>query len=323
MSLLRKGCLFLLIVMVALLIVSTIGLFVADGRYEFLRDAPRTQHEDILNLDPSIRLLIDPEKLVTVARGIVEEQLQREVPDWLLSRIVPYQISTIMNANHDDGTIRVRLFINERRLGPLIAKQFNATSILEGFPEFEWDPEGLVPYQRGALTLKGTVPMDMQAQEDAWYTWTQGTSLQPLPPDGTHLFEVLGDNREGAAYVVAASLMKAYDYNLDEREQDVSFTSFQFVRSMHLTGDVVGTNALKMRLSMDVINEFKDRIAVVNLVAFLTRLLTTLGDNFEEYHDIEFSGDRHWEDNVVIFEYTLNDLSQTLGLLARGELFVR
>lgn len=322
MKLLRKGCLVLLGIGAIVLLAGVVALWRYDNKYEFLRAAPRIEHGDILNLHPSIRVIVDPAKVSDIVKNMIEEQVEREIPDWLLTRILPYEISAIFNSDLDKGIVKIRLMINERRFGPLIAAQFNAIDIPGRFPELQWDAKGMIPYRRGALTLNASLPMEEVARVDAWYTWNQTGLRRPLALDGTHLFEVMGDNREGGAYLVAAALMEAYDYELDETEQDVSFTSFQFVTKMHLTGDMVGSDALKLRLTMEVIEEFKDRVAVVNLKAFLDRGLESLTEDFAKYHDIEFTGESRKDNNVMVFEYTLEDLSKTIGLYIRGELFV-
>lgn len=303
-------------------LVGVIALWRFDGKYEFLRAAPRIEHTDILNLHPSIRVIVDPEKVSNIVKTMVEERVGREIPDWLLTRILPYELSTIFHSDLDKGIVKVRILINERRFGPAIAEQFNAFDIPGRFPELKWDAKGMFPYRRGALTMNASLPMEEVAREDAWYTWNQTSVRQPLPLDGTHLFEVLGDNREGGAYLVAASLMEAYDYELDESEQDVSFTSFQFVTRMHLTGDVVGSDALKIRLTMEVIDEFKDRVAVINLKVFLDRGLESMTENFAKYHGISFTGESRKDENIIVFDYRLEELSKTIGLYLRGELFV-
>lgn len=317
----KKGCLFFVIAGALVLAVALVGTLWLDRQYAFLWAAPRVPHEQVFTMHPSIRATADPVKLRSLVLATVEDQFPSSPPAWLIDLVLPYAVFVAFAADHQGMKTPVQLFVNDRRLGPVIAEQFNLAGVTERFPRIQWSHEGMVRARAGVLTLEGAVPMDAKAQADALLEWNPGLKRSPLEFLGGHLFEAVADNRDGGAFVVMASLMKAYDFDLDREVEDVSLTTFLFVISARLTIDLRADDAFVMHLEIEVVPEAKDRIAVINLKAALDRGLESLTERLREDHDIVMTGASGWDANVMKFDYVLPRASKVFVPALKGELF--
>ena len=319
----KRGCLMGVAgVLAGAVVAGLAGAWYVDRQYHAVLAGPVVDHLTLTDLKPSLRAVIDPGPMSDVLREQINAVLPREAPGWLVDALLPHGASLIMGLAEDGEEVGVHFLLNARRLDSLIAENFNLAEVPGRFPEIQWSSEGMKAESRGALTLTGSFAVDASAQEEAFYRWRRTLVETPVALEGGHLLEAVADNREGGAYVVVASLMKLYDYDLEAEAEDVSLASFQFVTQARLTVDRVGDDALHMRLAMPVIEEFKDRVAVLNLRAFLDDVLQQGTEDFERYHGMRFVGESRWEGSTMVFEYELGEMRKLIELIAEGRLFV-
>lgn len=317
---LKIGCLVVVSVGLLLALAGAGAIFYFDSQYAFLSPGPEISHESVTSLHPAIHGVLDPAPLAEIARQRASKEYGRDIPPWLVSFAMPRSVSFIAAADHDSGTIPLETLINEKRFGPVFVNFYREfTKDLKESP-LGWSSDSLVLERRGLLRLTGGVDMEPQSREAAWYEWTHSADRTALPLEGGHLLEVVADNREGDAYVAASSLMDALDFKLEERASDISFTSFQFVTSMRLTADLDGAGDLNLRLTMEVIPETKDRIAVINLKVALEKSFTSISETWKKDHDLTFEGASEWQDNVVVYNYVLKDFGRFLDLCLDGKI---
>ena len=302
-----------------LLLLFVTAMFI-EWRYGLFRTAPRIDRSTLVS-GPGIVVIFDPAKASTQIAELVRERAGFAVPLWAIERALPYEAAIMAGPDHDRSEIDLTCFINPRRLGPALVRELNAASIETRVPEIRWSSEGVSRASPGVVTLEGTVPMEPEAQEAAYYLWNQSFKPTPLEPAGGHLLEVIADNRDGGAYLAVASLLHAYDINLDEKETDISLSSLKFVLKGHLTADIVSADALVVRFTIDVRPDAIDRLGVINLKVGIDELFNEWGARLARDHGITLAGGSRWNDTVMEFTYRLNHPVDVIRLAFKGELF--
>lgn len=313
-----------------LLLLVLAGLLFVEFRYEALRAAPRIDHASLTADRASVRVAVDVSRASELLIGAVEEQIGREIPKWLIDKVLPYEASVILLVNKEDDRVDVHGLLNAQRLGPIICDQFNASDFFEITEAIAWEPEALHREQRGALTLAGTVPLSEDALEAAEEGWAESSRLVPLALEGGHLIEAVIDNRDGGAYLAIASLLAAYGVALDQSLQEISVSSFQFVRSIRVTADnerllkkneFGTTDGLIIRMAVEIIPEARNRLGVLNLKAALGKAFELQGEDFDRRHGLSFEGSNEWNATTIEYEYRLDDLPKAVTLALQGKLF--
>lgn len=317
----KKGCAVVLVLLLLVLIATGVSVWQLNRRYAVLFTAPVVDHLSLVSERPAFRLVVDPAPLAPHIQTFLQEHLQREVPFWAIDQILPYGLSAVLYNDFDGNEVVLDVLLNERRLGPFLAESINASGILETFDALGLPKEGARWEGPGKLRARGAAPMDQETHEKVWYTWGGGGIGTALEIEGDHLIEVVGDNRDGDAYLAAASLMKAYDFELDEETQKISFPSFQFVTNLRLTADRTDADEVALRLAMEVIPEMRDRVAVVNLKVGVDELVEQLAEHLAQEHGLSMVGGSRWEENAMVWEYTIDDFSKFIELLMNGQLF--
>ncbi|MEX2015700.1 MAG: hypothetical protein WD873_03615 [Candidatus Hydrogenedentales bacterium] len=317
----KKGCAVVVVLLLLTLIASAIGLWQMNRRYAVLFAAPVVDHLSLISERPAFRMAVDPGPLAPHLQNVLQDYLQQDVPFWAVDQVLPYGLSAVVFNDFDKDQVVLDVLLNERRLGPLLAETINASGILDAFETLGLPQKGALWEGPGRLRMHGAAPMDEETQEKVWYTWGDSGIGTPLEIEGDHLIEIVGDNRDGDAYLAAASLMKAHDFELNEEEQKISFPSFQFVTTLRLTADRTDADEVALRLAMEVIPEMRDRVAVVNLKVGIDELLAQLAENLSEEHQITMTGESRWEENTIVWQYTIDDFSTFIELLLDGRLF--
>lgn len=320
----------MLIVAATVLVLVLAGLLYADFRYQALRASPRVDHVSLTPERPSVRVAIDMSRASELIQGIAEEQIGRKIPKWLFDKVLPYEASLMLLVDKSAGRVNLSALLNEQRLAPVIRDQFALSGFFEQNEAIAWEPATLQHEQRGALILTGSVPILTDALDAAVVDWADSSRLSPLSLEGGHLFEAVIDNRDGGAYLAIASLIAAHGMELDKSIQEISVSSFQFVRTIRITADnmrllkknaYAATDGLLIQLAIEIMPEARNRLGVVNLKAALDKAFERQGADFERRHKLSFSGSSEWNENIIEYEYRLDELPKAVTLALTGELF--
>lgn len=317
----KKGCLILLAVAALALVVAGVFIGIAENRYGFLRASPRVSHESIISVRPGVWLRLEPAKAKKIVISLLKDMAGQDMPDGMLDRFLPYAVSGLLAADHDKGEIYIHLLINEQRLGPVIEEQFNLADITGKTPEIHWSSEGLVRERRGVLTLEGTVPMEPDAQNAAWFSWDHAVQTAPLALEGGHLLEAVLDNRDGGAYVCIASLVFAYDFEMGEEEENLMMTTIENALSVRVFVDLVPDGALLLHLAIEVLPEVRHRLSVANMKGALSSNFANVIDLLEQNHGLSITGTVDWNENVLEYDYRFEEGTKVLRLAIKGDLF--
>ena len=305
---------------IALAIALVAAATYLELRFDVLRSSPRVDLAGLTD-DPSIIAVINPEFALDQLRPLLSERAGFTVPDWIVRRVLPYEATVVTASDYDAAEVDLTVFLNPRRLGPAIQGEVNAVGLQSSFPEIQWAPEGLMEGGPGVYSVSGAVPMEAEAQEAAYYLWKQSFKPADIPFQGAHFIEVVMDNRDGGAYLAVASILHAFDINLDESETDISLSSLKFVIMARMYLDVTPTDLLLFQLAIEVRPDAVNRLGVINLKVGIDELLTEWGETLRTEHGITLDGKSDWNENVMLFHYRLNSASKALRLAIDGELF--
>ncbi len=305
---------------IALLIALAGAVVYFELRFAVLRTSPQVDLAGLAK-DSSIVAVINPELAIDQLRPLLNERAGFAVPDWIVRRVLPYGATIVTASDYDKAEVGLTLFLNPRRFGPPIRRGINAIGLQSSLPEIQWAPEGVVERGPGVLSASGTVPMEPEAQEAAWYLWKQSFKPAAIPFQGAHFIEVVMDNRDGGAYLAVASILHAFDIVLDEGETDISLSSLKFVTKARMSIDVAPPDFLVFRLAIEIRPDAVNRLGVINLKVGIDELLTGWGETLLAEHEIPFEGKSDWDENVMLFHYRLKGASKALRLAIDGELF--
>lgn len=274
--------------------------------------APQVDFKTIADIHPAVRVQINTRPIEDQLVDRIHASGRTAAPKFLLPSVLPHGFALWLAPNYERGMIELRGLIQEKRGGPLIARVLNTERSYTGIEQFAFDVDGVRAPRRGALTLAGWFPMERNAGEQI----AQEFDSDPAPPlqnmDGGHLVEVHAENRNGAAYLVFASLLYAFDIDLDETEEKISLTSFRFVDQIVLTADVVLGDSIGIVCEMDIEPGQKNKLAVTNLKAGLEALLERLGEEWNRRHGLTVTGQSEWRGDTLVFTYRLDDVPALL-----------
>jgi hypothetical protein len=188
---------------VLILIGVIAAALVADLGFHAVRSSPRIKHDEILGLDSGVRLMVQPE----FATGLVNDFLKQNAPNapaWLVAASIPYEFSLQSAPDISTNKVQITCFINDRRLGPLLA------SIPERMKELDnsgitWTTPVMESSRRGELLYRGSVPIDKHSLEIMSGRWGLTKVGAPLPMEKTHFIELRCDNRDGSLYALSSA----------------------------------------------------------------------------------------------------------------------
>lgn len=302
----------------ALAVLLILG-FAAQWRFGALLSAPKVDRNVFIG-DAGVYGVVDPETVQPLIAEFAAEKLGQSPPAWVVQRFLPYSGGAAARLDFDTQQVDLALYLNPRRLLPEIERRTRGADLARIAPEITWHNPAVARPTPGVLSLLGSVPMEPEAEDAFWYTWNQSFRPPPLSLEGDHFIEILMDNRKGQAYLVAASLLLAYDIDLDAQEQDISLSSLQFVEVARTTVDFHPPDRFSMRLVLDIQPDAVERLGVINLKV-------AIEDGFEEWghrwrkHGIEFTGESRWRDTAIVYDYDLKPALKFLELAIDGQLF--
>jgi len=303
----------------ALVVLAVIAAVILEARFSVLRSAPRVDRLSVVE-GPSIMAVVNPQALSERMATQLRERVGFWVPNWIVRRALPYEVTLLTASDYDDQEIDLTFFVNAPHFASAMVSGVKRASLEERFERIDWAADGVTKTAAGAFTVGGTVPMEDEAQETAWYLWKQSFKPAPMPVEGGHLVEVVMDNRDGGAYLAVASLLHALDMEPDPVETDISLSSLKFVTESHLFADVLQHGELRTILSIEIKPEAVKRLGVLNLKGGIDELMQAWAERLQERHEIGLTGSSRWDDNVMVFEYHFDSFDKVWRAALAGEL---
>lgn len=303
----------------ALVVTALVFAVFIELRFSAFRASPRVDRATLIE-HPSIVFIVDPNTVREQIVAAVQEQVGYGVPAWLIERVLPYEISVMTWSDYDRNKVDLTLFINPRRLDPAIAQQVNKAGLQSLVPKIQWAAEGLVQRSPGVLTARGSVQMEPEAEEAAWFLWKQSFKAAAVPVEGGHFIEIVMDNRDGGAYLAVASLLQAFEIELDATETDISLSSLKFVLKARMHVDLTPGDTLLLSFTIEVRPDAVNRLGVINLKVGIDELFALWGETLKREHDITLVGESEWEGNVMEFRYRIGNARKMIQLAINREL---
>lgn len=302
----KKLRVILLGILLAGIVAIAIVIGVVDVKYGVIRSAPRIHHESVAAPSTSIRLLCIPSAAQESIKTFVK--MDREVPDWILERVFPYEIAVMFAPVRDKGETAVTVFVNEQRFGPLIAKVVNGVQLELHFPDVSWSPSGMVRPARGVLLLEGSIPMDAQTVQSVAETWSDAKAISPLPMERGHFLEAVFDNSQGGAYALLASLVTSDTLSSDDFITGLVIGTLKNVVRAHGYGDFVDRNTLDISLTFEC-DPFAEDDPAGSLKFLLDSGITLIGAQLGQ-QGFTLDGESLQFEQTVEARYTLTGLAK-------------
>src|SRR5690606_38988007 len=110
---------------------------------------PKISHEVLVSPGTSMRAVIQP----ALAKPLILEKLGPQAPpEWLLSRVIPYEAAILCSPDLDAKRFDVVLFLNPQRLTPLVAENAASLGIPRRIPFVKWNSDGFDTSKPGVLS---------------------------------------------------------------------------------------------------------------------------------------------------------------------------
>ena len=275
--------------------------------YEIMPGAPRVSWATVIKPETRVQIVLNP----LLGREVIARVLNKTVgaPPWVARPALPYQVAALGDADFLLGDMKMTLFINEKRLGPVIRDKMNGFAL--PFPWNQWFIDKMASRGRGALVREGAGPMDSALLRWIASEWKTATPGDPLRADGNHLIEAVLDNRDGGAAAILGSLAAARGIHVADRPgNDFLKMLVTGVRTARLQVDLTPDNALTVHLAMECAPPAGQLIAGAIESGYADKIrpvMTMVG--------VPATGKCVSRDNVVEGDYAITDLNRLLVLL--------
>lgn len=292
-------------------------LLVLNAKFQLLTPSPRIYHEAIAPPQTRLEVSVRPSLELGYLKSRFGDRLPivRRIgaPNWLIKRIMPHEAAVMFEPNLADATATAVLFVNDRRLGPVITRASRQANISAALPYIEWDSDALIPNGPGCLTMQGTMPLSSSAVSVVKSRWGKELlSLPPLePPEDDHFIEALLDNRDGGGLVAVMSLLDVYEVPLDRLLQSDLAQVWEAIRDVRFYGDIDEAEAMPIHFEVAFQETAPAQLLqgfTVTFGSFIEQLRGRLDDPFEGSGAMDgftYKADYTLADPDVLWEWLL------------------
>ena len=313
----KKGCLIAVAVTFGLVaVVLAIAVYVSNKKMGYLEARP-VSHEEVAPKFTRFRLAVNPEKLADYAERMLGEDIDN-LPRWLpmkpndlAHKLMPFEVAVMCSADYQAGHIDVRLFLNERRGGPMMPGLARQKGVLENIPGVKWDEAGLRFERRGVLTADGTLPIPAGLDTRVRLDWNVTAGEEALRLEGGHLAEVVLDNRNGEAVLMLGALMDQRQGTTWKKEfatpnMKVLLDLLKEVNVIRLQADLASIDAIRLKLRIEAEPEAAPSFNNMSM------LLPLVSEGLELRFKLKLEGKGEWDEaeGAFIGNFRLSGLSR-------------
>jgi hypothetical protein len=236
-----------LVILAVIVVALAVAAVVIDTKYGVLFGSPRVRFDSLVKPETRAQLVVN----VPLAKAIIKKQLLKgvNIPDSLLPYGLPYEAGLVMNMDYILGDMNLSLFVNDRRFGPIIKDKIDQFTLPK--PLDQWFPNKMTWKQRGLLLREGVARMDRTLLANLKAEWKGPAPTEPLHAEGTHLLELVVDNRDGSAVAIAGTVAATQGYDVAEIFNPGRMGIVANIASMRLQADLTPENTLKVRLIVE------------------------------------------------------------------------
>jgi hypothetical protein len=221
----KKGCLIALIALalLALAAVAVLGIAYAKANKQFgLTEAPAVSHETLATGNTVLRIVFKPDTMTSFLEQLIPAEATPPAlaklgytPQSLLPMFLPREIAILAAPDFASNKLKVTVFLNEKRGGPLLQDAINNGTYTQGkkpldnFPLIKWAPEGALLPERGNFELMGELAIPDTVETAILKSWKPTPPVEPVRIEGSHHLELVMDNRNGDILAIYAAFMAA------------------------------------------------------------------------------------------------------------------
>lgn len=304
---------------IAVLVMAGISLltllvvaWVVESRYEAVFRSPRITHETFSSASTALKVVVRPP---LAQRRIAQLLLpNRSLPDWVLDMTVPEETSLLFDTDLDDAQLRVRLFINYARLGPVVRDALNQSGFTAVTPGITWAPPEVVEKERGVLLLDGAAAMRPDLVQGVREQWGMPRGYVPPVVEGKHVFEAALENRHGGGFAAIAALVQAGgppDPSVDKILAPANFYAFGTLRAY---ADFASDDVIKLTVLAEA-NPAAGPKADQQVKTFLDLAMGLVKGELRKNYGVVMEGKSVAEGMTVRGEYTLTGIQAFLATL--------
>ncbi len=301
---------------VIVVLITIVALVVAEMRFGLIRAGKPESHGEFVTGDTRARILIRP----LMAQNLFDAWIpsDRKPPTWLLTRVLPHELAFVFSPDIQQGESGISFYVNEQRLGPVIANLVNQSNLLRQQDHLRWNGDGMTAEKRGSVVAHGTLKIPDRVTAIAQQHWGIVQGLEPLEVEGTHFVEAIFDNRDGGAFVLMCAL---YTYGLLGEPQaplEDEYDTFLSIASIHVVADTTPEGDLQLvvtlKSSPSARGEDIDANAF-NLEVAIGEFARVLRDSY----GAELRGRAFTEGSTVTGRYTVKNVSGIISALLAAQ----
>lgn len=296
----------LLIVLVILVVAVCVALAVANSKFQAVTASPMVSHTTLVKPETRVQIVADVPKM----RDIIAQQFLKDtgIPPWVLPLALPYEAAVLMDADYALGDMNMTLFINDKRLAPVILDKLNQVKLPP--PANAWFAEPMKTYGRGKLLREGSARLNPALVAIIKKYLPDAPVAEPLKVEGGHMIEAVLDNRDGGAMAIIGALAAAQGIDVaGQLEGNDRYEAIPAqIKSLRVQADVTPANALDVHFALDCQKDMAPIILMAVQVGF---------PHLQEYADmvgIDVQGGSELKGAVIEGNYTVPDFSKLLAL---------
>jgi len=313
----KKGCLILLgivaVLLLGLVIAGFVGFRIANQRFG-VSLAPEISHETYADADTRIRLVINPELATSYIEAYLPDDVEINTAGFkladVMNHVVPREMAFLAQSDVIGKKVRLTLFANERRGGPLLEMVVRESNVFANMPQISWTTAGLELRGRGALLAEGDIPIPEVAESEILSLWPTRAQAPPAQVRGGHLAELVIDNHNGDILAFASAAVTASGDDWEKlRAEGMADTVVNIIESIYLcrmTADMQDKDTIALALRIDM-HEDKGPL----LHSFLSYMATPwVRDTLRNEHNLVLKGEMLWneEESAILGEYTISGI---------------
>jgi hypothetical protein len=245
-----------------------------------------------------------------------------KVPGWAVDKGLPREVAALISPGLQSGRLGVTVFVNEQRLGPVLAERSATANISGKAPYISWDTKGLVYEKRGSLTMRGSAPVADPFRKTVEELWGTVESLTPVPIEGGHLFEAVLDNRDGGAFAVIMSLAAAQQGRVPANPDQIAPNVYP-INSIRITADRVPADqvepedgeVLSIKMHMEC-NPRAEEKSIATMAFMLDVFRGQAAAEINKAYGVELSGRTERDGLTIISDMTLKHFEKVVAKLA-------
>jgi hypothetical protein len=294
------------------LLAFLIVLGVAQSKYEAVFRAPRVKHEAFSTGNTALKIVVKPPLAQQrIAKLLLPNQ---NLPDWVLGMTMPEETALLFDPDLNASALKLRLFINYARLGPVLRDAINQAGITTGMSGVTWAPPQIVEKQRGVLLLEGSAPLSPEIAQGIATQWVGAQDYPPPTIEGTHVFEAALENRNGKGYAALIGLAELNGPADPSLQSVLNPKSLFLVGTLHAYLDFTGPDNAKLVLVIDA-NPSAGEAAGKQIKTFLDLGMGLAASNLRRKYAAELTGTSTLNGMTVRGEYDIKGVNALLAQL--------